>query len=52
MSRGIQLVLKSVGHMGTGIVVHQDDAFSGFTKTFFGDLGTQLSRCLTVVVNT
>jgi len=37
---GTHLVLNSVGHMGMGHVVQQDDAMSGVTLTLFLDLGT------------
>jgi hypothetical protein len=33
-SHGTEFVLDSVGHMGTGVTVQQDDAVSDFTQMF------------------
>lgn len=38
-AHGIQLVLNSVGNMGMGIDMQQDDVIDEFTSTFFLDLG-------------
>jgi hypothetical protein len=43
---GTHLVLNSVGHMGMGNVVQQDDAMSGVTLTLFLDLGNRFLSIL------
>ena len=47
LSLGIQLVLTSVGHTGTGCAL-QDDAVPEFTTKFVLNLGMQLLKSLTV----
>lgn len=45
-SHSIQLVLNSVGHLGTGIVMQRDGAISEFIRTCGIDLGMQLWKHL------
>jgi hypothetical protein len=47
---GIQSVVNSVGHVGTGVVVQQRDGISEFPGTFTLDLVTQLLKRCTVTV--
>lgn len=49
---GIQLVLNSLGNMGMGIDMQQDDVISEFISKVFLDLGMQLLRHMTITVGT
>jgi hypothetical protein len=49
---GIQLVLNSLGNMGMGIDMQQDDIINKFISKIFLDLGIQLLRHMAVTVGT
>jgi len=47
---GIQLVLNSLGNMGMGTDIHQDDVTNEFISKVFLDFGMQLLRHITITV--
>jgi len=49
---GVQSVLNSLGNMGMGIDMQQDDVINEFISKVFLDLGMQLLRHMTVTVGT